>query len=115
MPPLHRWALTPREAIALQKELANEHRRQKRPRLPIRPGMLIAGADVSYSKFDPRLYAAIAVLRLPELELVEVKTVTTTTQFPYIPGLLSFRETPPVLSAFALLEHKPDVIMFDGQ
>src|SRR5262249_45254132 len=60
-------------------------------------------------------YAAIIVLRLPELEFVTASGVKTKATFPYIPGLLSFRETPPLLEAWTKLKVRPDVLMLDGQ
>ncbi len=75
----------------------------------------VAGADISFDKFSPVLYAGIVVLRLPSLEVVEEVCVVSETKFPYVPGLLSFRETPPVLEAWAMLKTEPDAVMFDGQ
>jgi deoxyribonuclease V len=111
---LHSWNVTPKEAVALQRELAARRRPSGR-RLHVRPGLLIAGADVSYNRFDPFLHAAVVVLRADTLEVVEVRTVTRRARFPYVPGLLSFREIPAVLAAFAKLKHRPDLMMLDGQ
>jgi deoxyribonuclease V len=109
--PLHTWDLTPKEAIALQKELAGRVDASR----PLRQCELIAGADVSYNRFSPIVYAAIVVLRASDLTIVETQDVVGESRFPYIPGLLTFREAPIVLDAFAKLRHRPDVVMVDGQ
>jgi deoxyribonuclease V len=108
---LHDWTMTPREAVALQKSL--------RERVILKPLdreiETVAGADISFNKYEPTLYAGIVVLRLPSLEVLEEVGVVSETRFPYVPGLLSFRESPPVLEAWAKLKTEPDVVMFDGQ
>jgi deoxyribonuclease V len=108
---LHDWQMTPREAVALQKQM--------RERVSIRPhrGRIetVAGADISFNKFSPVIYTGIVVLRLPSLEVVEEVGVVGETKFPYVPGLLSFREAPSVLEAWAKLKTEPDAVMFDGQ
>src|ERR687883_324170 len=108
---LHDWNLTPREAVELQKKL----RAQVRVEPLGRKVETVAGADISFNKFEPTVYAGLVVLRLPTLEVVEEVGVVSETKFPYIPGLLSFRETPSVLEAWAKLKTEPDVVMFDGQ
>ncbi len=109
--PLHSWTLTPAEAIRLQKELAP----RIETRTPLVGCKLVAGADVSYARFSSRFYAGVVVLRLPDLEIVERQGVVRDVSFPYVPGLLSFREAPVVLEAFDRLSQKPDVLMCDGQ
>jgi deoxyribonuclease V len=103
--------MTPREAVELQKSL--------RERVRLRPlaGRIetIAGADISFNKFSSTVYAGLVVLRLPQLEVVEEVGVVSETSFPYVPGLLSFRETPSVLEAWSKLKTEPDAVMFDGQ
>src|SRR5919112_6746219 len=108
---LHEWDVTPREAVELQKRL------RERVRItPLKKKVeTVAGADISFNKFDPIVYAGIVVLRLPTLEVVEEAGVVSETKFPYVPGLLSFRETPSVLEAWAKLKTEPDAVMFDGQ
>jgi len=76
---------------------------------------IIAGADVSYDRARERLYAAICVFSYPELELLEVAQATGPATFPYIPGLLSFREGPIVLAAAESLHLAPQVLLCDGQ
>ena len=108
---LHEWSLAPREAVELQKRLRGQVRLA-----PLKKKIeTIAGADISFNKFDPVVYAAVVVLRLPTLEVVEESGVVSETQFPYVPGLLSFRETPSVLEAWAKLKTEPDALMLDGQ
>src|ERR1044071_6614974 len=108
---LHDWNLTPTEAVELQKEL-----RRKIHTEPLKREVnLVAGCDISFNKFSEIVCAGIVVLRLPELEVVDSATVITRTSFPYIPGLLSFRETPALLEAWERLETAPDVVMLDGQ
>ena len=108
---LHSWNLTPTEAVELQKELRDQVRIE-----PLKREVnLVAGCDISFNKFSDIVYAGIVVLRLPELEVVDSATVITRIGFPYIPGLLSFRETPALLEAWERLETAPDVVMLDGQ
>ena len=108
---LHEWSLTPREAVELQKRL-----RERVSVVPLKKNVeTIAGADISFNKFDPVVYAGVVVLRLPSLEVIEEVGVVSETRFPYVPGLLSFRETPSVLEAWAKLKTEPDAVMFDGQ
>src|SRR5215468_7922679 len=110
-PALHSWDLTPGEAIEVQQRLRNLVRLQ-----PLaRPLNTIAGADISYNKFSETVYAGIVVLSLPDLRIVESAGVRSITKFPYVPGLLSFRETPSVLEAWDKLKTKPDALMLDGQ
>ena len=75
----------------------------------------VAGVDVSYSNDDRITQGAIAVLSFPELELKEQAIAKRPTSFPYIPGLLSFREIPAILDAFKKLNIIPDVLLCDGQ
>src|ERR1051326_6680475 len=87
---LHEWSLSPREAIELQKRL-----RERVRVVPLKKKVeTVAGADISFNKFDPVVYAGVVVLRLPSLEVVEEVGVVSETKFPYVPGLLSFRESP---------------------
>jgi deoxyribonuclease V len=108
---LHDWTMTPREAVELQKSL-----RERVRVVPLRKKIrTIAGADISFNKFSPVVYAGLVVLSLPHLEVVEEVGVVSETRFPYLSGLLSFREAPSVLEAWAKLKTEPDVVMFDGQ
>lgn len=105
----HRWDVTAAEAREIQKGL--------RRRVKIGNGFskvrLVGGADVSFKK--GKGCAVCVVMRFPELEIVEEVMVKGEIRFPYIPGLLSFREGPLLLRAFSRLREIPDVIIFDGQ
>jgi deoxyribonuclease V len=108
---VHDWELTPAEAVALQQSLRTRVKLQ-----PLtRPVRTVAGADISFDLGSETVYAGIVVLALPGLETVEEVGVTTRARFPYVPGLLSFREAPPLLEAWAGLRTEPDVVMLDGQ
>jgi deoxyribonuclease V len=108
---LHDWDLTPKQAIALQARLRNRVDRADRIGVVRR----IAGVDVGFEREGAVTRAAVAVLAFPELALVEQAIVRRPTRFPYVPGLLSFREAPAVLAAFARLRAAPDLILYDGQ
>ena len=108
---LHPWNVKPEEAMRIQKRLAN---------LVIKEGKLnkikyIAGIDVSTTKAEDTGFAAVVVLSYPELKIVEVSYSKKRIPFPYIPGLLSFRETPIVAKALEKLRIEPDIVFIDGQ
>ncbi len=75
----------------------------------------VAGADVSYNIRSPRLYAAVVVARAGTWEPIDRSGILADAKFPYVPGLLSFREIPAVLEAFDGLRTRPDLLMCDGQ
>lgn len=108
--PRHDWNLTPPEAIALQKRMAAEIIDNQ----PLDLGAIkqVAGVDVSVK--DNVSQAAVVVLSYPDLRVIETVRAHAPTPFPYIPGLLSFREGPVLEAAFGQLQHEPDVFMFDG-
>ncbi|MDX2161360.1 MAG: deoxyribonuclease V [bacterium] len=113
--PLHEWAVTPAEAVALQKALASQLIAD-RP-LDIDAIRYVAGVDVSVKDTPGGVamsQAAVAVLAFPSLRLVEAARAVLPTPFPYIPGLLSFREGAVILKAHELLTLQPDVYIFDG-
>ncbi len=103
--------LTPSQAIALQKQL----RQQIDITELSTPIHLIGGADISFNKFEETVYAGIIVLKYPEMIPVDSVSVVATTRFPYISGLLAFREIPALLKAWNTLVQKPDVMVLDGQ
>lgn len=111
-PELHDWSMSYKEAVALQRELAG--RVDLRDRLP-RPLRTVAGVDVSYEKHGDLFFAAVVVLSFPGLEPVEEASASGRVSFPYIPGLLSFRELPILLQAFRNLRQVPDAVLVDGQ
>lgn len=84
------------------------------PPSELRP-VFIAGADIGFEQGGEVTRAAIAVLRYPSLELVEYQIARIPTQIPYIPGFLSFRECPALIEAWQMLQHRPDLLMVDGQ
>ena len=101
------------EAVALQSALRGKIVREP---LDIDAVRLVAGSDISFDLESGNVvYAGFVVLTLPGLEVVERAGVETTANFPYIPGLLSFREIPPLLDAWARLRTRPDALIVDGQ
>ena len=107
---LHGWNLTPKEAVQVQKQLQLKVVTTAWNHTP----KLVAGADASLDKSEKKIYAAVVLLSFPSLEVVETVTHCDHLSFPYIPGLLSFREAPALLKAFQKLKHNPDVIFTDG-
>jgi len=102
--------LSPREAVALQRDLASRVVRRTRSRT-IRH---VGGADVAVVSERRLALASIVVLTFPELEVVESSEGAAPLDFPYIPGLLSFREMPAILAAWARLTVRPDVLLCDA-
>ena len=105
----HRWNISPREAQALQKKLAEQVVEQP----PAAPISTVAGVDVGIR--GDFAQAAVVVLRYPSLEAMETAVATRPVEFPYVPGLLSFREGPAILDAVEKLTVFPDLMIFDGQ
>jgi deoxyribonuclease V len=108
---LHFWNLSPVEAIALQREL-RAHLILTDQLGPVRR---VAGVDVGFEADGTVTRAAVAVLSYPELGVLETAIARRPTEFPYIPGLLSFRELPAVLDALEGLREPPDLLLCDGQ
>jgi len=111
-PDIHPWNLSPKEAVALQRELAG--RVVLRDEI-VQPVRLVAGVDVSCSRFAPEVFAAVVLYDLQSNTIVESVSARVAEAFPYVPGLLSFRELPVALAAFRNLRRAPDVVMVDGQ
>ena len=109
----HGWDVTPSEAIAIQRQLRSQV-------LPTNATTLatlktIAGVDASYRDTTGEAKAAVVVLAFPGLEVIEQVVATRPISFPYVPGLLSFREAPVVLDAISSLRARPDLLMCDGR
>ena len=108
---LHEWQVTPARAIAIQHELFGR---------VVTEGNLgdvrfVAGVDISVPRIGKIARGAIVVLSYPELQLVEVQIAEREIDFPYVPGLLTFREAPVILPACEKLNTIPDLILVDGQ
>ncbi|HEY0457754.1 MAG TPA: deoxyribonuclease V [Pyrinomonadaceae bacterium] len=110
--PLHEWNLTPQAAIELQKQFAYEVVTEDKFEKPIKT---VAGIDLGYDVKTNLSRAVVVVLKFPELELIESAEAIMPIQFPYVPGLLSFRETPVAIKALEKLGTAPDLILCDGQ
>lgn len=107
----HSWDLTPKEAIALQQQLRGFVRVED----DFGEIRTVAGVDVGFEQKNTITRAAVAVLAYPSLELIASAIARQPTRFPYVPGLLSFREIPAVLEALQQLERLPDLLLCDGQ
>ncbi|MEM9218660.1 MAG: deoxyribonuclease V [Cyanobacteria bacterium P01_F01_bin.150] len=111
IPTLSQWPTTTKEAIAIQQEL----RSQVILTDQLGPIKTVAGVDAGFEDNGETTRAAIAILSFPELQLIEHTIARQPTTFPYVPGLLSFRELPTVLVALAQLKTIPDLLLCDGQ
>lgn len=107
---MHPWNLTPKEAIALQQEL----RQQVRIEPLTTAHSVIGGCDVSMNRFAKEGYAGFVSLDPHTLAVTDHSVVKSDIPFPYVPGLLSFREIPMLLRAWEKLSNKPDVLLVDG-
>lgn len=105
-----RWSLTPQQAMRLQERL--------RDRVMLQDGFAtiryVAGADLAFDPASDAAFAGVIVYRFPGMEEVERRSAQRKLRFPYVPGLLSFRESPVLLAAFARLKTEPDLILVDG-
>lgn len=108
---LHGWDLDYKDAVALQRELAV---RQRLCPADVDDIRYVAGADVSYGRGDTEAVAAVVVVEIPGLHVVETATASAPLTFPYIPGLLSFREAPALIEAFRRIDAQMDAVIFDG-
>ena len=106
---LHSWEVTPEEA----RELQNGLRTQVIAADQFGTIDTVAGVDIGLKKDIAR--ASVVVLSFPELQVVDSEVAESPVRFPYIPGLLSFREIPPLLTAFSQLQTEPDLVIVDGQ
>ncbi len=106
---LHSWEVSPQEAIKIQKDLKSNISLKK----SFSKIDKIAGADVSY--YQNKMIAGVIIFEFPNLKAIEKQSFTSQVNFPYIPGLLTFREGPSILAAFKKIKNEPDIILFDGQ
>ncbi len=108
--PPHSWTLSPRRAVAVQQRLAASVR-QTRPRTAIR---YVAGVDAAFTADGTDCVAGVVLWDASSKRIVERRTARRRLRFPYVPGLLSFREAPAVLAALRKLTHEPDALICDG-
>lgn len=109
--PRHSWNLSPAEARVLQREWSH--------RVVLQDALgdvgRIGGVDVGFEQNNTITRAALVVLSWPGLQVIERQLARVPTTFPYVPGLLSFREMPAILQAWDQLQQKPDLLFCDGQ
>lgn len=109
--PLHSWNVTPKEAAAIQTRLAKRIVLQPLGASP----KIVAGADIAFDKDSDTAYSAVVLLEFPSLKPIGEFALKGPVTFPYIPGLLSFREAPLLLKLFEKVSPVPDLLFFDGQ
>lgn len=110
MTPLHKWDVNPDEAVKIQQRLRNKVRIT-----PFQSDIrYVAGADISFNRYSDIFYAGFIVLDYKDMTEVAHSGAVVKSYFPYIPGLLSFREIPALLEAWSQLPLQPDVIILDG-
>ncbi len=107
----HSWDITPRQAVALQRELAANVRSEPLPSAP----RTIGGTDCAFVRGGQGILAVAVLLDPDTLDVLAESVVERDCTFPYVPGLLSFREAPAVLAAIEALPQRPDLLMVDGQ
>lgn len=107
---MHDWDVSVEEAVAIQRRLRSLV--QTAPEVALDRVRIVAGVDASYRDVAK---AAVVALSFPALDVLETAVAVREIPFPYVPGLLSFREAPAVLDALAKLRARPDVLIFDGQ
>ncbi|MGA2070693.1 MAG: deoxyribonuclease V [Sedimentisphaerales bacterium] len=108
---LHEWDLSYKEAIEIQRQLASQVRFTAMKKTP----MIIAGLDCAFSKDGKQIFASAVVIDLSDFSIIETATAIRKVDFPYIPGLLSFREAPACIDAIEKLKTTPDYLIVDGQ
>lgn len=110
---LHPWKVSYKEAVEIQNRLKKQI--LLKSSFNNLNNKFIAGADVSYDKQIDRFYAGVVVFELQTMQRIEETTASGKVDFPYIPGLLSFREAPILLRAFSKIKKTPHIIMLDAQ
>lgn len=106
----HAWSVSPRDAVAIQRRLAA----RVQPVAPERPIRYVAGVDSSFSRDGARCIGGVVLFDVVEGATLEQHTASAPLEFPYVPGLLSFREAPAILAALRKLRRRPDAILCDG-
>jgi deoxyribonuclease V len=107
----HRWDVSPQEAVAIQERLRGEVITTD----DLGDVRYVAGVDIGLLGNNTMTRAAVVVLSFPDLLLLDQSIALTPTTFPYVPGLLSFREAPAALAALERLAIRPDLLLIDGQ
>ena len=108
---LHPWDISPSEAIRIQIKLKNRVRLE-----PLqKPVVRVAGADIAIFRKSQEAFAGVVVMSYPDMTILEKRGKRVQVSFPYIPGLLSFREIPGLIMLFEKLTYEPDLILVDGQ
>lgn len=112
---LHPWDVSAAEAREIQRGLRD--RVSLEDAIGIEDVRRVAGVDNGYSGrgLGATAYAAVVILSFPDLQVIETRVATAPVTFPYVPGLLSFREAPAILAAFRQVRSEPDVVLFDAQ
>jgi deoxyribonuclease V len=109
--PSHRWDVTPQEAMQIQRELSSRVSEKNE----LRDVRTVAGVDVGFEGANNKIArAAVVVLKFPELTPLDYAIARLPVAFPYVPGLLAFREIPVLLRALEQLETEPDLLIVDG-
>lgn len=109
--PIHNWSVSPKQAIAIQRKVATLITQDT----PEKSFRFIAGVDVAFAKEEEFCIAGAVLWDLRNKLVIEQCIATDKLRFPYIPGLLSFREAPAIIAALRKLQHTPDVLICDGQ
>ncbi|MDX1410535.1 MAG: deoxyribonuclease V [Nitrospirales bacterium] len=107
---VHSWDVSPREAIRIQRQIREKIISYGK----VRSVRHVAGADVAYDKKSNTTFAGVIVLRMTDLAMVETSVASCSTSFPYIPGLLTFREAPALVQALEKIQSNPEVLFIDG-
>ena len=108
---LHDWKVSASRAIEIQKELAPKVIKEN----CFGRIQYVAGIDIGFPKNKETARAAVTILNFPNLKLIEYVAIDSLTAFPYVPGLLSFREIPAVIKALKVIKTEPDILLCDGQ
>jgi len=109
--PLHNWSITPKQAVAIQRQLSSAVIREGSPS----NARLAAGLDAAFTPDMKGCIGGVVLWDIFDKKVVEQHTVIREVHFPYIPGLLSFREAPALVDALRKLHNRPDLIICDGQ